>query len=77
MPIPKEFSSLYRLVLRASSAAVLHHPASVINLRHIYRATFSDAAKVIHQLHQEKDTANQQALQRWLQGWDKQSVSLE
>ena len=44
--LPTNFKSLYRLFLRTTSAAVLHHPGATKNLRLRWRPLFTEAAKV-------------------------------
>ncbi|EIN06401.1 hypothetical protein PUNSTDRAFT_105383 [Punctularia strigosozonata HHB-11173 SS5] len=45
--LPPTFRSLYRLLLRTASAAVLHQPTSARALRRLYRAPFEEAASVL------------------------------
>ncbi|KAH8103548.1 hypothetical protein BXZ70DRAFT_738438 [Cristinia sonorae] len=66
-PLPLAFTSLYRLVLRAAGASVLHHPAQTRQLRRLFRPTFQEAAKVIRKL--EKQPSDQQHLSEWLELW--------
>lgn len=48
--LPSTFKALYRLVLRASSASVLHQPTAKRNLFKLWRPTFDEAAQVIRNL---------------------------
>ncbi|SJL04784.1 uncharacterized protein ARMOST_08154 [Armillaria ostoyae] len=70
--LPASFTSLYRLFLRTSSASVLHHTLASRNLRHLWRSTFHDAAKVIHHLQREPPLppAVKEELESWLSIWN-------
>jgi len=48
--LPPSFTSLYRLFLRTSSAAVLHHEAATRYVRTLWKPTFREAALVVHKL---------------------------
>ncbi|KAL5512493.1 hypothetical protein ACEPAG_3146 [Sanghuangporus baumii] len=45
--LPAQFTALYRLFLRATSATVLHHRTSMRTLRMLYRPTFEAAAGAV------------------------------
>ncbi|KAL5483031.1 hypothetical protein ACEPAI_8260 [Sanghuangporus weigelae] len=48
--LPAQFTALYRLFLRATSATVLHHGTSMRTLRMLYRPTFEAAAGAVKRL---------------------------
>ncbi|KIM36735.1 hypothetical protein M413DRAFT_448876 [Hebeloma cylindrosporum] len=48
--LPANFRSLYRLFLRTTSAAVLHHPGATKNLRLRWRPLFTETAKVTKEI---------------------------
>ncbi|KAF9222461.1 hypothetical protein BS17DRAFT_881244 [Gyrodon lividus] len=48
--LPPSFTSLYRLVLRATSASVLHHSTARKNLCKLWRPTFDGGAQVVREL---------------------------
>jgi len=48
--LPSSFTSLYRLFLRASSAAVLHNNAARKQLRSLFRPVFDAAAQAVREL---------------------------
>ncbi|THH09633.1 hypothetical protein EW145_g1866 [Phellinidium pouzarii] len=70
--IPPEFTSLYRLFLRATSAAVQHHGARTKSLRHLYRPSFEAAASLTKRLG-SLDSGSEEArnMNRWLVEFDK------
>ncbi|KZT54845.1 hypothetical protein CALCODRAFT_510502 [Calocera cornea HHB12733] len=68
MPLPARFTSLYRLVLRASAAGVKHHAGARNNLRAIYRPVFEDAATVVKEL--ERKAEHDEAKERWYADWE-------
>lgn len=73
--LPSNFTSLYRLFLRTTSAAVLHHPKSTRNLRRIWRPTFNAAASVIYQIrHERRDSLERQKLEHWFGIWNTRST---
>ncbi|KIJ39923.1 hypothetical protein M422DRAFT_174496 [Sphaerobolus stellatus SS14] len=65
-----ELKSAYRLFLRATSAAILHHGGSKRNLRTLYRPWFDEAAEVETRLQQESSTETRRELEKWLQKWN-------
>lgn len=70
-PLPPTFTSVYRLFLRASSAAVLHHKVATRHLRLLWRPTFREAARVIRTLQDPALGADERAhRERWLARWD-------
>ena len=48
--LPARFTALYRLFLRATSAAVLHHAIAMRTMRILYRPTFEAAAGAVKRL---------------------------
>jgi hypothetical protein len=73
--LPPYFTSFYRLFLRATSAAVLHHPKSTRALRRVWRPTFHDAAEIIHKLQSCSQTSlEREDMKSWLRLWDARSV---
>ena len=70
--LPPTFTSLYRLFLRTTSAAVLHHPNSKRNLRRLWRPIFNTAASVIDQIQQ--DSPERQKLEHWFRIWNTRST---
>ncbi|KAK0227878.1 hypothetical protein IW262DRAFT_1455068 [Armillaria fumosa] len=70
--LPASFTSLYRLFLRTTSTSVLHHALATRNLRHLWRSSFHDAAKVIHNLQREPPPplAIKEELESWLSIWN-------
>lgn len=72
--LPPTFRSLYRLVLRATSASVLHHTAATRSLRALWKPTFHGATDVIRRLQSgAADVAEQQKLENWLMIWERRS----
>jgi hypothetical protein len=59
MGLPAEFSFLYRLFLRASSATTLHNATSKRCLRRLYRPSFEAAATIIHRLQCLNETSGE------------------
>lgn len=73
-PLPTEFRSLYRLFLRANSAAVLHHSSSKIQVNRLWRPVFDEAALKIHSLqHPNVHLTEQERTVQWLHTWHKRS----
>ncbi|KAH9042815.1 hypothetical protein EDB85DRAFT_2227420 [Lactarius pseudohatsudake] len=69
--LPPSFTSLYRLLLRTSSAAVLHHKAATRYVRTLWKPTFYEAGTVIHRLQVPTlATAEKAQLERWLCLWE-------
>jgi hypothetical protein len=69
--LPQSFTSLYRLFLRASSAAVLHHRAATRYFRPLWKPTFREAAIVIRRLQNPTLGSFEKApLERWLCLWE-------
>ncbi|KAL5504493.1 hypothetical protein ACEPAH_7154 [Sanghuangporus vaninii] len=70
--LPARFTALYRLFLRATSAAVLHHGTSMRTLRMLYRPTFEAAAGAIKRLEvlqsTEKMEGEKKAVQEMKEG---------
>ncbi|KIJ07362.1 hypothetical protein PAXINDRAFT_90534 [Paxillus involutus ATCC 200175] len=65
--LPPAFTSLYRLVLRSTSASVLHHTIARKNLCKLWRPAFDAAAQVVrelqsHQLSQMERTRRERLL---------------
>jgi len=74
--VPTTLTSVYRLFLRASSAAVLHHARACTNLRRRWRPAFDKAAKVAKELQQpSSDTPDNWKTEKieWLKVWNKRS----
>jgi len=78
--LPPEFRSLYRLVLRTSSASVLHARPATPRLRAMWRPTFDVAAQMTRKVQcppPTEDGARVAAQAReWLNTWEKQSTSM-
>jgi hypothetical protein len=69
--LPHSFTSLYRLFLRASSAAVLHHRAATRYIRPLWKPTFREAAVVVRRLQNPTLGSSEKApLERWLCLWE-------
>ncbi|KAH9927812.1 uncharacterized protein B0H18DRAFT_932241 [Fomitopsis serialis] len=69
--LPAEFTSLYRLVLRASAASVLNKGPATGRLRSVWRPGFERAAGVLHHLRGTSLTENERTtLQRWYSAWE-------
>jgi hypothetical protein len=69
--LPPSFTSLYRLFLRASSAAVLHHRAATRYIRPLWKPTFREAAVVIRRVQNPSLVSSEKAqLERWLCLWE-------
>ncbi|KIM82415.1 hypothetical protein PILCRDRAFT_70613 [Piloderma croceum F 1598] len=69
--LPPHFTSFYRLFLRATSAAVLHHSRSTRALRRVWRPTFHGAAEVIHRLQScSRESPKRKELESWLKLWN-------
>lgn len=74
--LPPSFTSLYRLFLRASSAAVLHHRAATRNIRTLWKPTFRDAAVVTRKLQSPTlGSSEKEQLERWCRQWELSSES--
>ncbi|OAX37401.1 hypothetical protein K503DRAFT_693426 [Rhizopogon vinicolor AM-OR11-026] len=70
--LPADFRSLYRLLLRANSAAVLHHSPSKIQVNRLWRPVFDEAALKIHRLqHPDVHSDEQEHMVQWLYTWHK------
>ncbi|THV06655.1 hypothetical protein K435DRAFT_644864 [Dendrothele bispora CBS 962.96] len=70
--LPPSFTSLYRLFLRSTSTAVLHHKLARRNLRNLWRPVFVDAAKVSKQLQDPATSlSTRNDLQAWLDVWQR------
>src|SRR6266404_4743162 len=73
--LPPSFTSLYRLFLRTSSAAVLHHKAATRYIRSLWIPTFRDTATIILRLQNPTlAIAEKTKLERWLWLWESSSV---
>jgi hypothetical protein len=76
MRLPPTFTSLYRLFLRTSSAAVQNRSASH-NLRRLWRPTFQIASEVVTRLDDPSLPQDQQEeLRKWLEIWEHRSAHL-
>ena len=71
-----QLASTYRLFLRATSAAVLHHPTATRNVRKLYRPIFNEAAQVEVQLKTTQDPQTSKLLDQWLVNWNKRGNNL-
>jgi len=69
--LPRSFTSLYRLFLRASSASVLHHRAATRYVRTLWKPTFREAAVVILKLQSPTlGTSQKERLEKWRSRWE-------
>lgn len=68
--LPPTFRSLYRLLLRTASAAVLHQPTAARALRRLYRAPFEEAASVLRRASPPSD-----ADAAWMRTFEARSAS--
>jgi hypothetical protein len=76
--LPPSFTSVYRLLLRTSSAAVLHHKTATRYVRTLWKPTFREAATIILRLHNPTlGAAEKEKLERWLCLWESSSVYLK
>jgi len=64
--LPANFRSLYRLFLRTTSAAVLHHPGATKNLRLRWRPLFTETAKVTKEVEEGASPELRDAQITWL-----------
>ncbi|KAG9028563.1 hypothetical protein FRB95_006344 [Tulasnella sp. JGI-2019a] len=73
-PAAKSIKSVYRLVLRAASAAVLHHSTARDTLRKLYRPTFDEAFHNLkrHSDLSEKGAVEQRDIEQWMTSWNQQ-----
>jgi hypothetical protein len=72
--LPPSFTSLYRLFLRTSSAAVLHHGVATRYVRTLWKPTFREAAVVVHKLQSPTlGTSERVKLERWHSRWESTS----
>jgi hypothetical protein len=72
-------TSVYRLLLRTCSAAVLHHRRSCLNLRKRWRPTFDAAARVTKALQQAPSDATdtwRAEREKWLRTWNARSTRM-
>jgi hypothetical protein len=70
--LPSSFTSLYRLFLRASSTAVLHHRAATRHARTLWKPTFREAAVVIHRLQSPTlEISEKEKLEKWRCLWER------
>ena len=71
MSLTSEFTSTYRLFLRACSASVLHKGPSKLSLIRLYRPSFDAAAGVVLQLQRLSSSSPEATrLQAWLADFD-------
>jgi len=74
--LPPEFRSLYRLILRTSSASVLHARPATQRIRAMWRPTFDVAAgmarKVRHPPPTQDGARTAARAQDWLNQWERQ-----
>lgn len=71
-----QLTSTYRLFLRATSAAVLHHSTAKRNIRKLYRPIFDEAAQVEVQLQTTQDPQASRTLRQWLVNWNNRGKKL-
>jgi hypothetical protein len=73
LKLPASFTSLYRLFIRATPPAVLHHAAATRRLRRLYRPIFQEAALAIRKLEDQQNLSNgeRRHLNDWLDEFDK------
>lgn len=73
--LPPSFTSVYRLLLRASTAAVLNHKAATRYARTLWKPSFREAATITLRLQNPTLGATEKAkLERWLCLWQSSSV---
>lgn len=73
--LPPSFTSLYRLLLRTSSAAVLHHKAATRYVKTLWKPSFREAATIVRKLQDPKfGTAEKAQLEKWLCLWESSRV---
>ncbi|KAH8110458.1 hypothetical protein DFH11DRAFT_1514227 [Phellopilus nigrolimitatus] len=69
--LPPEFTSLYRLFLRGTSASVLHHGPATRGLRRLYRPSFEAAAQSMKRIQaREIDPIEKEKIRIWLGEFD-------
>ncbi|KAF8584836.1 hypothetical protein K439DRAFT_1105813 [Ramaria rubella] len=68
--LSSQLTSGYRLFLRATSAAVLHHATATKNIRKLYRPVFEEAARVEAKAHLTQEPQTRELLDRWLIDWN-------
>ncbi|KAN0130757.1 hypothetical protein V8E53_011432 [Lactarius tabidus] len=69
--LPPSFTSLYRLLLRTTSAAVLDHKAATRYVGPLWKPSFREAATIIHRLQNPTlGTVEKAQLERWLCQWE-------
>lgn len=74
--LPAELTSLYRIFLRATSAAVLNNGPGTRGLRRVYRPTFEAAARAIQCAQDLESTSEEaQTVKLWLDEFDKRGKS--
>ena len=73
--LPPTFTSLYRLFLRTTSAAVQQQSAGSRNLRKLWKPVFQTAARAVKRLDDrpQSDDAEQQQVRMWLDAWERRS----
>ncbi|KAG8907619.1 hypothetical protein FRC01_007631, partial [Tulasnella sp. 417] len=67
--LPPHFKSLYRSILRASSAAVLHHSTARTTLRKLYRPLFGEAATKLRAYPTASEQQRQET-EAWFRNWN-------
>lgn len=76
--LPESFRSLYRLLLRTTSASVLHRNSAVAGLRKIYRPDFEEAAVTINRLHSSNTRLTdleKSRMIKWIEQWNINSMN--
>lgn len=72
--LPSSFRSVYRILLRACSTAVLHQPRATGRLRRLYRPVFDVAALKLRTHKAEEDATKRAEIERWFSIWNKRST---
>lgn len=75
-PFPPTFYSLYRLLLRSTSASVLSQPHATSTLRSLWRPVFVQAASIMARYMDTRlrpSRIRRNALNEWLREWDRRS----
>ncbi|KAG8966543.1 hypothetical protein FRB90_010949, partial [Tulasnella sp. 427] len=67
--LPPHFKSLYRSILRASSAAVLHHSTARTTLRKLYVPLFREAGAQF-QAYPAASKPRQRDIEAWMSEWN-------
>ncbi|KAI0733718.1 hypothetical protein C8Q72DRAFT_810367, partial [Fomitopsis betulina] len=69
--LPADFTSLYRLFLRATGASVLNKAYPTQRLRRLWRPSFESAARVVHRLQGASlEEGERGYLRKWYSVWE-------